>query len=152
MSYSWTKDLSVWIDEIDEQHRQMFSIANDLIAAINSGKEKHFIEKMLLFLENYIVSHLKSEEKCMLDSGYSDYEEHVKIHKEFVKEVLNFRKRYNVASAEEVINDVKYFIVNWLRYHICKDDRIFGEFLREKITNGETVRIDMPSPGLPPEN
>jgi hemerythrin len=51
----WTEDLSVGIDLIDNQHKELFTGINDLVAAIKQSTCKYRIGDVVKFLDDYIV-------------------------------------------------------------------------------------------------
>lgn len=58
----WTEDLSVGVDRIDEQHKELFEKINDLVEAIKSHTCKYKIGDVVKFLEDYVVFHFGQEE------------------------------------------------------------------------------------------
>ncbi len=65
MAITWTEDLSVGVDLIDEQHKLWFEKANQLYKAGQEGRAKEFIIEMFDFLDDYTKQHFKDEEKYM---------------------------------------------------------------------------------------
>ncbi len=47
---SWTNDLSVGVQVIDDQHKEIFAQLNRLMDACNQGKGKQQIGEVIVFL------------------------------------------------------------------------------------------------------
>ena len=83
MAIEWTSNLSVGIASIDDQHKKLFDMADQLFEAGKNGKTKEFISEMLDFLDQYTKQHFKSEETYMKSIGYPDYENQRTMHTDF---------------------------------------------------------------------
>ncbi len=59
---AWTDELSVDIGEIDEQHKKLINMINDLSYAMSKGKGRDVIEAILVGLRDYTVEHFAHEE------------------------------------------------------------------------------------------
>ena len=69
----WNKRLATGIDEIDDQHKELFSRINLLMEACNVGKGREEVAHLLQFLSTYIRVHFDSEEQIQIESGYPGY-------------------------------------------------------------------------------
>ena len=90
----WSDDLSVHIDEIDNQHKELLKMINRLHQAAESGDWSSKIVTLtdvLLSLIAYLEYHFSTEEKYMIDNEYPEYDAHRDEHSKFVKEVTSFK-------------------------------------------------------------
>ena len=62
---SWSKELSIHNDAIDEQHKKLFEIARRAYALTNKKATKEEIITILRELLNYTQEHFKDEEAYM---------------------------------------------------------------------------------------
>ena len=133
MAVLWTEDLATGVRTIDSQHKELFVRINDLLEGCKIGKGKIEVEKLIRFLEDYVVTHFAEEEKHMLAHGYPGYAEHKAQHKEFME---NFMKIRNQLEAEgpglAIVVSTNHFVVDWLKSHIRRVDTKLGNFLKEK--------------------
>ena len=65
----WTQDLSVGVNKIDEQHKELFSRINNLLTAIKQHRCKDEIDNTIAFLEDYARTHFSYEEKQMKEAA-----------------------------------------------------------------------------------
>ena len=134
MAVTWTKDLSVGISEIDNQHKELFVRLNSLYDAMKQRKGKAETAKVIKFLEDYVVSHFGAEEKYMDLYSYKSMGLHKAQHTGFIREFANIKKSLSSGeiSTTTVIQTQKQ-ITEWLTNHIGKTDKAFGEFLSTKL-------------------
>jgi hemerythrin len=126
----WLNVFEVNVADIDEQHRELFRMFNEVLDAVWDGKGKDAIREMLEFTTNYAVSHFATEERHMQRHGFPGYSEHKKLHEDFTADVLKFLHDYdrNGASTEMVV-DVISSLGNWTREHIRATDQELGKLL-----------------------
>ncbi len=135
----WTEELSVGVERIDEQHRELFEKINDLVAAVKQSVCKYKIGDVIRFLEEYVVFHFGEEEKYMMKFGYPLYEAHKAQHMKFIE---NFDKlKMELPKLEggkkpgsyDLSVETNEVVVDWILDHIVKIDKQLGEFLKGKV-------------------
>ena len=123
---------------IDEQHRELVNIINDLyMSTIDQkiNKNEAFISASKRCIE-YTDYHFKTEEKIMDIINYSEAENHKAMHKEFYNEVLNQIKNYQEGQPF-IANKLVKYLKDWLLEHIAFRDKIFVEELMRVLKNRE---------------
>lgn len=129
--FEWNETYSVGINKLDEQHRNLVTMINDLYDAMRIGQGKILIQQILDKMTHYTVTHFESEETLFDKYNYPDTEKHKKEHKEFVNTVLDFKEKYDKGS---ILLSVKLlnFLRDWLLNHIQGSDKDYGPFLQSK--------------------
>jgi len=131
MAYiDWTEKLSVGIDIIDEQHKVLFQIINDLHDAMKAGQSKLVIKDVLARLIDYTNFHFSMEETLMEQYGYMESPAHKKMHKDLVADVMTLQLKFE-RSQRAMGVQVLTFLKVWLNEHILKTDKTFGIYLRQ---------------------
>ncbi|MBM4329112.1 MAG: bacteriohemerythrin [Deltaproteobacteria bacterium] len=129
----WLPDYEVGVPQIDEQHRELFRMFNELMDATWDGKGKEHAKASLAFLADYVVKHFAMEESLMQRHDYSGYAAHKKIHDDFSKEVGYFIEEYH---SKEINTDLLVQMVlkvgQWTRDHIRSMDLELGRLLVSK--------------------
>ncbi|MGO9380099.1 MAG: bacteriohemerythrin [Dissulfurispiraceae bacterium] len=90
----WTQDLTVGVEIIDSQHRELFAHINTLLNALDDKMAKEELSKLSTFLDSYINNHFGLEQRYMgeySNLGYADAEHHKSEHKAFVRYFPEFR-------------------------------------------------------------
>lgn len=131
MAIEWTKELATGLPVIDEQHRELFRRINTLLDACQHGRGKDEITRVIIFLEDYVVTHFSAEELQMLKSGYPTYASHKALHDEFRLNFAALRRLFEAdGPAVHVIIKTNQVVVEWLTAHIKRVDKAFGEYLQ----------------------
>lgn len=128
---SWSEDLSVGIRTIDEQHKRLIAMINELNEAMAQGKGKNVIGPILTRLANYAVEHFGTEEKLFETYGYPERDSHIAVHKAFVEKVSSFQSDFETGRAM-VTRDLMVFLKDWLLKHIRGTDKKYSPFLKKK--------------------
>jgi hemerythrin len=124
----WTESLSIGYEPIDEQHRQLVRLINQLHDATALGWGQQIVSYVLDELVDYTHSHFSDEERLMEYHEYPDGARHKQKHDDLARQVLDLRSR--LAAGEPVMtDDVMQFLKAWLTDHILSTDMAFGSFL-----------------------
>ncbi len=133
MSIEWTKDLSVGIEAIDVQHRELFRRIDGLVTAVRDGKGDGEVHDIFHFLSDYIASHFATEEKCMRILSYPGYTHHLGRHKIFVDTTNELEAFYDKNGAtDELFERLQKDICDWIISHILVVDMELGAFIKER--------------------
>lgn len=132
--FIWSDDLSVGINSIDEQHKVLVSLINELHAAMKARRSHSELLDVIDNLKNYTVTHFGYEEDLFAKHGYADTPAHIEQHRKFVQEVVDFEG--GVRSGKLTVTmDVMKFLKDWLTHHIKGTDKQYSSFLRSKGVN-----------------
>jgi hemerythrin len=137
---SWTDDLAVGVERIDEQHREFIRRVNSLFAATLRGEGKREVIRELDFLMTYATHHFAEEEAAMRDGGYPEYGQHKAVHDGFIAQLAALREgvgHEDVSSA--LVVRVNAQVAEWIVQHILRVDRRIGEHLRSISANVRTA-------------
>ncbi len=131
----WTKDLSVGVVEIDDQHRELFGRINRLLKAIDENAAADEIRTLFKFLETYVVKHFGDEQRYMDQYemyGYSDAARHKSEHASFISSIGEFRADLEAAPpSQQFVTEFAKWMINWYIMHIQHIDKGLGAFLRK---------------------
>jgi hemerythrin-like metal-binding protein len=118
----WKNEYSINNKIIDEQHKKLVDLINQLHAAMSEGKGKDILGKILEELVSYTVFHFSSEEKFMKEHNYSGYSLHKIEHDKLTKQVVEFQDNYK-AGKSMVSQELLKFLKDWLVNHIIGSDK-----------------------------
>lgn len=119
---TWDDTYSVEIQEIDEQHKCLIEIMNELYTAIAHKSNRDLISNVLDKLVDYTRIHFAVEETLMRVFHYEGYEAHKAIHDRIVTQVLEFQGKFR-AGNDSVGMELLLFLKDWLFDHINKVDK-----------------------------
>lgn len=132
--FSWDNSYSVNIREIDEQHKVLIKLINNLHDSMKVGKGKEALGPILNELVDYTVYHFGHEEKLFTDNGYPESSQHKAVHAKLVEQVKAIKKDYESGNAVMTI-EVMHFLKDWLSGHIMGTDKKYSSFLNAKGIN-----------------
>ena len=132
--FEWETQYSVDIRQIDNEHKYLIGLLNELLNAMNQGRGKDILGYLFEELLDYTKYHFSTEERLMSIHGYPDYTHHKKEHNELTKQVLTIKEQFD--NGQTNISIVTYnFLKEWLKKHILGTDMKFGPFLKSKGVN-----------------
>ncbi len=127
----WDDKFSVAFKGIDDQHKKLILLINDLSVASASGKGREVVGGILQGVVDYTVSHFAYEEGMMKEQAYPDFAAHKKQHDELVQQASDLLVKQK-AGATMISVEVMNFLKNWLTTHINGTDKKLGAFLTSK--------------------
>ena len=120
----WNKSIEIDIQKIDNQHKKLVEIINDLYDAMNEGRSNDAIEEILNRLVDYTEYHFSTEEHYFKKFNYSDAEAHKKEHDHFCQQIRDYRKALDEGNNNEALtSEVWNLLQNWLVQHINSSDK-----------------------------
>ncbi len=127
----WSNTLSVGIEEIDQQHKILVRLVNEMHEAIQHKEGSATAKPILDKLIQYTIIHFAVEESLMRIFHYANYEEHKKHHEELTRQVVDLRRK--VRSGEATISfQLMHFLQGWLTHHILQEDMQYSEFFLQR--------------------
>lgn len=129
---AWNNNMSVGITVIDEDHKKLVAMVNELYDAVQGGHGKEALGKILDGLINYTVMHFAREEKFFLETGYPDAPAHKKEHADLTRQVLDVQAKYKAGATSTLSLEVMNFLKNWLVKHIQGSDKKYAPYLNAK--------------------
>lgn len=127
----WNDSFNINFREIDNQHKRLVDMINQLADAMAQGKGKETLGKIIDGMIAYTKTHFETEEKYFDEYGYPQAAEHKREHAALVRKVIDFKQGFEsgrLCLSVEVMD----FLSDWLTHHIKATDKQYGPFLREK--------------------
>ena len=129
MAYmDWDKGLETGIEIIDNQHKKLISLVNDLHGAMKGGKGRLVIGDTLEELATYTVYHFGTEEKAFDRYSYPETAAHKFQHAELIRQVGELMASFKKGELTITI-DTLQFLTDWVRTHIRQEDMAYVPFL-----------------------
>ncbi len=127
----WNNELSVGISSIDEQHKQLVNMLNELNDGLEQGKANDVLVKIFAGLADYTVKHFGYEEELFSRYGYAEEQQHINEHKALIMQVQKLQQK--MVEGDFMISvEVMAFLKDWLTNHILITDKAYGPFLIDK--------------------
>ena len=123
---NWDEKYSVEVEEIDNQHKKMFAVINELLEAIHTNTPEEHLGQIIEALVQYKIFHFETEEKYFREFNYEGTEEHVVRHHEFNEKLTALKEKYPTYTIEFAFALVD-FLEDWLLDHLMTMDQGYRE-------------------------
>jgi hemerythrin len=127
----WQDRYRIGMPAIDEQHQQLFAMANDLYRRVRAGKSGSQITPTVDFLLNYTRSHFVLEEELMRKHGYPDLPAHRAEHVELLRQTEVMMTRLRSGETVAML-ELAQFLIDWLMHHVLETDQKLASFFQAK--------------------
>ncbi|MBE9568277.1 MAG: hemerythrin family protein [Proteobacteria bacterium] len=124
----WKDDYSVGIDSIDQQHKKLLNLINQLQTAVDYSTGEQFERDALDELVDYTKTHFTYEEGLMRDNDYPGFVEHKLQHEKMFDKVSEVLAKYEEDSDTAMSNAADY-LKDWLIKHINGTDKEYSSYL-----------------------
>ena len=122
----WSVDHALGIQEMDDQHQNLFGIINNLFNAVNEHKPQKQLHTLLKELIDYTQYHFGTEERYFAEFGFAETDEHIEEHQNYTKKLNKLLK--DVGSKKSKVSfDMMNFIGEWIDEHIINFDKKYVE-------------------------
>jgi len=117
----WDESLSVGIDIIDEHHRYLFDLVNDLYDVVINKRGAREVARLIKSLDAYAKVHFRAEEMMMERYGFEGIKRQELQHHAFEAKIGEF---YEELHANPLVAqfDALSYLRDWLVKHILVED------------------------------
>lgn len=133
----WISEYSVGNKDIDEQHKELFTMINDFFH--QEGRESAI--SIFQHLSSYIDLHFDAEENLLRQINYPETENHIKQHNELRKKFHLLQKKLDDYNLD-IHHKIALFLYNWLASHILKADMEYKSYaLSIEVTSFKKLEV-----------
>jgi len=146
MLIKWSNTFACGIKIIDDQHKALVDMINDMFDHIIGKKESDhdYLDKVVQEAVSYIKVHFATEEKILTATKFSGYSEHKKAHNEFIYKVSDYIKNFEHGKRLTLL-PFTYFLKEWTLSHIAVMDKQYFEFFKKIATRKANGRLSISS-------
>ncbi|WP_331775066.1 bacteriohemerythrin [Sulfurospirillum sp. 1612] len=123
--FPWDDHFDTGIDVIDQQHRKLVAIINELATQVAYSTKIEDLSKIFDELVAYTLYHFATEEEIWNTYIPNDLlkQQHHAGHADFVEKVKSFQIEQQDKSLDLLADEALSFLTNWLAVHILDVDR-----------------------------
>ncbi len=125
--FKWSDAYSIGLQEVDEQHRALVGMLNELHDAVAHHHGSQKCREILDRLAEYTRVHFTVEESLMRLLNYPGFADHKQRHEELIHQVVELQQKLDTGKAA-ISFELLHFLKVWLVKHISESDRRFGDF------------------------
>ena len=130
MLFHWKDEYGVGLLEIDQQHRLLINLINDLYVAIHENKSTEATADFLTRLKEYTLMHFATEKEIMIGNNYPGLDDHLSQHKEMILKLAEVESKH-VYGKLGLCSELIIFLREWLTKHICESDKALAEYINK---------------------
>jgi len=131
MFTKWSDQLLTGNEIIDQQHKEIFKHATQMIESGKTITIKSEAKNIIEYLESYYERHFDAEEALQIKYRYPGYEAHKEVHEKFREELAELKHRsITYGDSDTLAVETIIFMMEWLAKHIDKSDKIFAVYIQ----------------------
>jgi len=139
MSVHWTEELATGVEEIDEQHRELYAAVASLHDSMKQGRLDR-IGGVVEYLARYAADHFATEERHMAERRYPRLAEHRALHETFVGAFLVRKAAFQSNGFRpSLVVELSEWLATWLGDHVRKVDGEMGRFFRSQAAGRSSI-------------
>ena len=126
----WSKMFSVNVSYIDNQHKKLFTLMNDLYSTMKEPNAEGSIFQKLNDFLHYTELHFKDEEDILdlINFPQVKLKRHKRIHESIIEQVYKLNDHLSKGD-DSVLYNLEYFLNSWIIRHILVNDKEFQPYL-----------------------
>lgn len=127
--FNWADDLVIDNGPIDDDHKHLVALVNQLHTATSEGQGQEIVDQVLHDVVEYTKSHLQREEHLMASVNFPNLAAHKITHERFMAKVKTLQETYEAGSIT-VASQLSTILRDWLSLHIRRDDKELRPYLK----------------------
>jgi hemerythrin len=125
---NWGSHYTVGIPTMDNQHKRMAEVLNQLQADIRAAGDIGRIRLLLDALRQVSAEHFTAEEELMVKINFPGQAKHAEEHRALERRLAEFTGRFDGEERASAA-DAQVFFRSWFLEHVQKHDRDYGVYL-----------------------
>ena len=129
--FEWGNDLVIDQGPIDEDHKYLVALVNELHTATSQGQGREVVGEILQRLVSNTRDHIQREERIMEAVKLPQLGGHKLGHNDFMDNLIDLQQKFAQGSLT-VASQLSTLLRDWLSIHIRRSDRELMVFLKQK--------------------
>ena len=129
---TWTEEMSVGVKVLDNDHKELIRLLNELNDGIEAGRTRATLESVLEGLLRYTKVHFAREERFFAQTGFPGAAAHKAEHDHLTRRVMNLQSRFESGQSLELALEAINFLKQWLAGHVQGCDQKYTSHLNAK--------------------
>ena len=126
--------MSVGVHVLDEDHKKLIAMINELHASMLQGHSNEVVGGILRRLANYTVEHFQREEKLFVETHYAGSAAHKHEHEKLKAQVMAEIQKFQAGKVGLGMETLT-FLRDWLKHHIQESDKAYSAHLNAHGVN-----------------
>ena len=133
----WDQSFSVGVAKLDEQHKGIIDMINQLLADPKGDVHSETISDVLAKMTKYAIDHFQTEERLLEEHRFPETFAHKEMH-------IAYREKSvalcldTMDQKDSVPEEIFEYLKDWWTDHILKSDMKYCSFFNERgVTQGK---------------
>jgi len=127
----WTDGMSVGVKAMDDDHRKLLDLVNELSDGMVSGNDRAALGEVLERLIQHTKEHLAREERLFAQVDYPQSKSHYVGHDLMIAKALGAQAAFRCGSTSVPSEEIMAFLQEWLAHHTEGLDKDYGPYLNK---------------------
>ena len=135
-SIRWSGKMSVGVPELDDDHKGLLVVINELEVHANEEADEEVVRRSLNWLLRYAQTHFAREQAVMTCCNYPMLSEHIDEHRDFVNRMRGSIAAFDANpddAAAEIRDTLISYLEKWWRHHILSEDMKYKRFAEQNL-------------------
>jgi hemerythrin len=132
----WTEKMSIGVEPLDEHHKTILRLMLEAKAEVDGKNHAEDVKGILAALTSYSKYHFLSEERIMLEKGFSYLDQQRAEHRWFVDRLDQITAEF-IANENNFKMDLLLHLKNWFVNHILTRDILLKEHIQARAESGQ---------------
>ena len=132
MTIEWTAELETGIAEVDQDHRRLVGLINELDALVSGDGDPGRVGEIIDALVDYTDYHFHREEGLLNRAGYAAAAAHARLHAGFGQFLGGMVGACMLDPGPVTARRLTDYLHSWLVDHILVEDKKFAAALRSQ--------------------
>lgn len=125
--FEWADDMEIDGGVIDDDHRVLVNLVNELHTATSRGVGREVVAQILQRTIDTTRDHLRREEALMAQKGFPDLDKHKMGHDAFIQSLYDLQAQHQNGGIT-VAAKLSSVLRDWLSLHIRRSDKKLRKF------------------------
>jgi hemerythrin len=117
----WKAEYSVGVQSMDDEHRHMIELINDVYEELKGHPDADSIEQFLGDVYHAIAAHFALEERLMREAAYAEYATHKEDHEELLDQIRDMMDAVS-SNGEQGLAMLEQRLSAWFGNHFATFD------------------------------
>lgn len=128
----WSDNYITGIEEIDQQHQEIFRKSNAIFTAMKLGQSTAVLVPMMRIMRDYLQEHYNTEQFFMEKYCYPGFQEHSEMHDAFLEQLTEWVNMNTAGKSIVSGPEIQKRLSSAMLTHISIEDARFGIFILEQ--------------------
>ena len=123
----WKTEYSVGVESMDDEHREMIDLINEIYDRLESDPDADQVEECLGDIFSTISMHFALEERLMRKNNYEEYQAHKADHEDLLDQIRDLMDDFAADTASGAVK-LEQGLSAWFAGHFSTfDARLHGK-------------------------